>query len=93
LGEGGVGVFVGGGGKIGSVVKEYSAVLSVECCTLDDVREDSDVGVEGDDERLSSDVVAGVIVSARGRETKRPCALGWYLQASVIVWVDDRCLG
>lgn len=69
-------MFVGGGGNLGYVgsSNEYSVVYSEGCCTLDDVREDSDVGVEEIDELLSSDVVvvAKVIVSVLERETKRP---------------------
>ena len=76
FGEGGVGMFVGRGDNIGYVrsSSEWSAVYSESCCRLDDVREDSDVGVEEVDELSSSDVVvvAGVTVSARERETKRP---------------------
>ena len=56
---------------------------SSECCRLDvvdDVREDSDVG---DELLLCAVVVSGVIVSARERETKRPCTRGCFFQASV----------
>lgn len=69
-------MFVDGGGNIGYVrsSSECSAVYSESCCRLDDVREDSDVGVEEVDELSSSVVVvvAGVTVSAWERETKRP---------------------
>ena len=67
---------MGGGGNLGYVgsSNEYSVVYSEDCCVLDDVRDDSDVGVEEIDELLSSNVVvvARVIVSVRERETKRP---------------------
>ena len=46
--------------------------------------EDADEGDGGKDESLFEDViVASVIVSARTRDTKRPCSLGCDFQASV----------
>jgi hypothetical protein len=48
LGEGGVGVFFGTGGKIwdGGSTTEYSDESSEGCCDVDSVREDTDVGDE-----------------------------------------------
>ena len=53
---------------------------------LENVMEDGEEGVDGvDEEMLSSEAIiaAGVTVSAREREAKRPWVLGWYFQTSV----------
>ena len=89
MGEGGVGVFVGGGGvsRCDESVDEQSEVSSEGRCPLDVVSEDSDEGDREVNGLLSRRlVISGVIVSARGRETKRPCTRGCFFQASV-----DRC--
>jgi len=86
LGEGGVGVFVGGGGMFGcdESMKEYSEMLSEVCCSPDNVREDLDVGDELLDKLSPCEVAAtGMIVSALERETKHLCSRGCFLQASV----------
>lgn len=81
MGDGGAGEFVGGGGMRGcdGSVKGYSDLgrSSKGLSSLRCVGEDSVVGdAESDDSELWSGVVVGVIVSARGRETKRPFSLG-----------------
>lgn len=87
MGEGGVGVFVGGGGRFKSSgsTNEYSDVLVEGRCSLEWVNDDSDVGEESKDESLlNGSIVAGVIVSARWRGTNRPSKfLGCDFQASV----------
>jgi hypothetical protein len=74
LGEGGVGVFAGVGGNFGCAgsMNEYSEVLS-ESCSLDSESDDSDA--DQDSEEVDG-LLIGVIVPARERETKHPCARG-----------------
>lgn len=75
MGEGGVGVFVGGGGILGcdGSVNECSNAVADSCCSLDSVMEDSDEEGEEGKGLLCEEVVGfGVIVSALGRVTKRP---------------------
>ena len=89
MGDSGVGVFVGGGGvsRCDESVDEQSEVSSEGCCPLDVVSEDSDEGDREVNGLLSHGlVISGVIVSARGHETKHPCTRGCFFQASV-----DRC--
>ena len=91
MGEGGVDVFVSCGGKFewADSTNEYSKLSSDGCRSRDSVSDDSDVGNDEVDELLIRDLVTlGVIVSVRGRDTKRPYARGCDFQASV-----DRCLG
>lgn len=89
MGEGGVGVLVGGGGrsKYDGSTNEYSDVSSGVYLALERVSDDSDVGEGGYDESSVWDKMDDrVIVSARGRVVKRPLALGCVFQASVIGW-------
>jgi hypothetical protein len=77
LGEGGVGVLVGGGGRIGydeSAMEKSGGISSKSWLPLDDVSEDSDDAEERKGELISNDAasVSRVIVSAREREAKRP---------------------
>jgi hypothetical protein len=66
LGKGGVGVFVGWGGKSGWIgsTNKYSDVFSEGCCSLQNVNDDSDVGEDEMGKSLRSDAVValGVIV-------------------------------
>ena len=86
VGDGGVGVFVGVGGVISDRFSEGK-------CVLDSVIEDSDVSDEELDESSLREPtwnrgVNRVMVSALGREAKRPCIRGCPFQASV-----ENCLG
>ena len=75
-----MGVFFGGGGRIGysgSINEKSKQLSSKGWCSLDSAIEDSEDGDDGKGESLSNCmVVAGVIVSARRRGTKRPFFLG-----------------
>ena len=98
LGEGGVGVFVGGGSGDSDVaacvksVTKYSGVLSNVVCSLTRKSEDSDVDGENSDtvgdgvnakEMLLQGAIFGVIVSAWAHEAKHLCSRCWFFQASV----------
>ena len=88
VGDGGVGVFVGVGGVISDRFSEGK-------CVLDSVIEDSDVSDEELDESSLREPtwnrgVNRVMVSALGREAKRPCIRGCPFQASVEVFEGKR---
>ena len=86
VGDKGAGVFVGCGGRSGwfGSLGKWLEVLSEWSGLLDSIIDDSDVGVDGVDVLSLCDVaVAGVIVSARERATKRLFMWGWFFQASV----------
>jgi hypothetical protein len=69
-------------------MNEYSELSSNDGISQDGVMEDSENSEDGIDwlgELLYCVVVvAGVTVSAREREVKRPETLGWVFQASVV---------